>query len=361
MELTKEQVRMTKGIAILFMLFLHLFCRKDIAGYYDVIFQINGVPLVYYISLLAESCIAMYCFLSGYGLFITYKNNESVYWRLNFYRLGKLYLNYWLILVLFVVCIGTIIGKEGYPGDLAKFVLAFTGIYPTYNGAWWFLTTYIFLVLASPFLFKLIAKHSIKRVIIMSFIIFFVAYLQNHKELLVVDNLIVRWLLKQICLFADCQFPFILGYVFADRQFYSRIYNSFNHLNRKNLFCYGIILAMLILHSFIESAFLAPFIAVPLIIILNLMDKPEWFNRLLSYLGVHSTNMWLTHMFFYLYFFKKLVFYPNYPIPIFVWLVVLCLGTSHLINLIYIPIVKKLEYDPLLIKKVKFRENMLCK
>lgn len=30
------------------------------------------------------------------------------------------------------------------------------------------------------------------------------------------------------------------------------------------------------------------------------MDNPKWINKLLRFSGNHSTNMWLTHMFFYM-------------------------------------------------------------
>ena len=47
MELTKKQVSITKGVAILFMLLLHLFCTKDYQGLFTPLIMIKGVPLVY--------------------------------------------------------------------------------------------------------------------------------------------------------------------------------------------------------------------------------------------------------------------------------------------------------------------------
>ena len=48
MELTKNQIKMTKGIAILFMLLLHLFCTKTYEGLYTPLIFIGDIPLVYY-------------------------------------------------------------------------------------------------------------------------------------------------------------------------------------------------------------------------------------------------------------------------------------------------------------------------
>ena len=45
MILTKKQTKSLQGIAILFMLGLHLFNRIDIAGFYDVKIYWGGIPL----------------------------------------------------------------------------------------------------------------------------------------------------------------------------------------------------------------------------------------------------------------------------------------------------------------------------
>ena len=51
MELTKNQIKNTKGIAILFMLLLHLFCTKAYEGIYTPLIFIASTPLVYYLAL----------------------------------------------------------------------------------------------------------------------------------------------------------------------------------------------------------------------------------------------------------------------------------------------------------------------
>ena len=43
MELTKKQIKMTKGIAILFMLLLHLFCTKSYEGLYEPLIFICNI------------------------------------------------------------------------------------------------------------------------------------------------------------------------------------------------------------------------------------------------------------------------------------------------------------------------------
>lgn len=95
MELTKSQIKITKGIAILFMLLLHLFCIKTYEGLYTPLIFIGDIPLVYYLALFGDCCVAIYCFCSGYGLFISYKNNKEKYIKNNLIRILKLYINFY--------------------------------------------------------------------------------------------------------------------------------------------------------------------------------------------------------------------------------------------------------------------------
>ncbi len=105
------------------------------------------------------------------------------------------------------------------------------------------------------------------------------------------------------------------------------------------MFAMFLILMMIVAHGIVQSLFVAVFNGIAFIVLFNIIDKPKWLEDSLGYISKHSTNMWLTHMFFYMIYFKELVFAPKYPILIFVWLVVLCIITSNIINLIYRPII----------------------
>ena len=85
---------------------------------------------------------------------------------------------------------------------------------------------------------------------------------------------------------------------------YSKIYNISYKLKYKNLLGVFTIIVMIIAHGIIETLFVAVFTGVIFICAFNIIDKPKWVNNLLDYLGNHSTNMWLIHMFFYMIYFK---------------------------------------------------------
>lgn len=344
MELTKKQTDITKGVAILFMLLLHLFCTKQYRGLFNPVIMVGKTPLIYYLSLFGDMCVAMYCFTSGYGLMIGYKNNRENYIKRNLARILKLYINFWIILFIFVLILGPITDKSKiYPGNLKTFILTFTGINPSYNGAWWFITTYILLVLVYPYINKIIDKYNVTLILVISFVIYVIGYIQRIKEPIVADSEIINYILKQGALFGTSQFPYLIGGIFAYKKIYSKISNIFNKFKFKNSMCIALILLMIIAHSIVETLFIAVFTGVVFIVLFNIIDKPKWLDKLLSEISKHSTNMWLTHMFFYMIYFKKLVFLPKYPILIFMWLVLLCIGTSYLINLIYKSIISRVD------------------
>jgi hypothetical protein len=224
MELTIQQTNNTKGVAILMMLCLHLFNTRDYIGLFEPLIFIGKNPSTYYVSLFCDCCVAIYCFCSGYGLYIGFTKKPEIYKRKNYVRIFKLYINYWIILLLFAVLLGWILNNPGHPGTWQKFILNFVALDPSYNGAWWFFTTYIFLVFASPVLFKIIIKFNPIIILIISFIIYSLAYIQRIKIPLVFDSYILNWLFRQMALFGTSVFPFIIGALFFKYKIYSKIY-----------------------------------------------------------------------------------------------------------------------------------------
>lgn len=356
-EISKNDTQVLKGAAILFMVSLHLFCRKNINGLYETFIEINGVPLLYYLVLFGDACLTIFCFTSGYGLFKIFERDNNVT-RKNIVRIFKLLINFWIVLVMFVA-IGYFAGKaELYPGSLTKFVLNFTLLSNSYNGAWWFFQTYVILVLLSSWIFRAVQKYNFVVVLLISTIVYVISYLQRFRPFIELgDNPVIGTLANAIILAAFSQLPFVVGAVFAYKNLYAKLSKKFYNLPLKNILGIITILLMVIIHAFFESAFIAPFTGIAFICIFNLMDKGIFLQKTLRFFGNHSTNIWLTHMFFYMTIFPELVFAPRYPIIIFVWLLSLSLASSYLINTIYNPSVRVVEKRMLFV----FRENYLAR
>jgi hypothetical protein len=66
------------------------------------------------------------CFCGGYGLFIYYQKDKKSYVYKNFIRLFKLYVNYWIILLIIPVGFGLYLGtNSNYPSTFLNFILNF--------------------------------------------------------------------------------------------------------------------------------------------------------------------------------------------------------------------------------------------
>lgn len=110
---------------------------------------------------------------------------------------------------------------------------------------------------------------------------------------------------------------------------------------------------MIVAHGIVQTLFVAVFTGIVFICVFNLMEKPKWINRLLDYLGNHSTNMWLIHMFFYMIYFKDLVYGVKYSFLIFPWLIILCLISSYIVNFMHKHIMRLIYNKPKIIQNNK--------
>lgn len=148
--LTKDDAKMSQGIAILAMLMLHLFCRLDNLPYH-VHLYVGNTPLIYYFGLFGDICVPIYCFTSGYAQYVLSEKEQGLYRLESLCRLGRFLLHFELIVLVFSV-VGVIVGDTSIPGSWDDFwgnVLLY-GL--SYNGAWWFALTYVFLILLAPLL-----------------------------------------------------------------------------------------------------------------------------------------------------------------------------------------------------------------
>lgn len=352
MEISKNDTKILKGVAILFMLLLHLFARKEVNGLYETFPTINEVPLIYYIGLFGDACVPIYCFLSGYGLFLVYNKEHKSNAMKNFMRIFKLLVNFWIVLIVFL-SIGFLAGKtEAFQGGLGEFFLNFFVLSNSYNGAWWFLQTYIILVIFSPFFVKMVRKYNSIILLFLSGVIYLVCYIQRIKQVFDFgDNTAINIFLNSIVLVGTSLLPFIVGSIFAKEKVYSKLYNKFYSFSYKNTLCSIGIVMLVIIHSLYESMIIAPFTAIVFICFFNLMNKSGLIQKVLMFFGDHSTNIWLTHMFFYMTIFPELTFEPRYPILIFPWLIILCLISSYIIKIIYNPIIRIINKKISIVRK----------
>lgn len=334
MEISKKQSNHLKAIAILMMLCLHLF-NRDYNGLFSPLIFIGEKPLSFYISLFCDACVPIFAFVSGYGLYIKFEKDKVSFIKSNLIRIKKLYINLWLIIIIFPLGFGLLFNTPDIPGSVLTFLLNSSGFYTSYNPSWWFLTTYILFVVSSSFWFSVFNRiHKFFFFIILLILYIVSFYLRNYKTL-DFELPFINWFLRQVILFFCTLFQFMLGpYLY---KFYMKSYlNNYLHtLKYKGiLFLIGILL-LIFLHALIPNFFIAPFTGIVFIILFIQLKLHKNIVLFLDFMSKHSTNIWLTHMFFYLIFFSTFIYSFRFPILIFFALVTLCILSSYFINFFY--------------------------
>lgn len=153
MELSKQDTTAIKGIAICLMLWHHLFLRTVEFG-----------NIAHSLAQVFKVCVALFLFVSGYGLTKQYSKLGKPYFKNTVKFLLKRYVNfflpYWFCFVL-VVLVGNLAGftfQDAYPASrntLKCFLLDVCGLmgWESYLTTWWFNKLIIQLYLLFPLLF----------------------------------------------------------------------------------------------------------------------------------------------------------------------------------------------------------------
>ena len=186
---SKDDTLAVKGVAILFMIFAHLFNNLDLCNLCTPQLYICDEPLCH-ILIFGMNPVDFFIVLSGYGLFITFTKGGGQ----NGQRVLKLYIHYWLVLCVFVT-IGYLMGKEGYPGNLITFVENMAGWRNTYNHETWFLLPYSLLALSATCLFRISNQMKPWLLFLIVFSIYLIVrFLSRFDGGLIRNYQLLRWL-----------------------------------------------------------------------------------------------------------------------------------------------------------------------
>jgi len=206
--MTRRETTLLKGVAILMMLFLHLFNTDFKIGLCQIGIDIAGIPLL---SLLVRAAnpVAFFVLLSGYGLYLSYCNGKQNQGK----RIVKLYMHYWITLVIFVIIGYFVLGETYYPGTWQKVIENVSGWYTSYNAEIWFLFPYCLIALTSPFLFRWFDRINAWLLLGVIGVIYFITYLAIY--LWGAVYLYSHQLVYMPVLYLNFLFPFVLGVLLA--------------------------------------------------------------------------------------------------------------------------------------------------
>ncbi len=188
----KKQTNIAKGVALLLLLWHHLFFNKpDNYNMFSSLFSVNGIPLECIIADLCKVCVAIFLLLSGYGLFKSYssfckthmvngglsKVSIAVYVK---NRLIRLFSNYWFIFIIFVP-LGLLFGKNFYSyygynplyylADFFGVSFLFFGFGATMNLTWWYMSIIIIYYLLFPLLYRIQKYNSLLLLCVSAFLL----------------------------------------------------------------------------------------------------------------------------------------------------------------------------------------------
>lgn len=322
--MNKETSNILKGTAILLMIFLHLFNNMSNVELCSNFVYMGGIPLIYRLSSIAHLCVPIYLFLSGYGL---YKSKEHSSLRRNILRIKKLYINYWVVLAIFVFA-GAFIRPDIYLGSTTKFISNITAYKTTYNNEWWFLLPYVILVLISPGIFKVIDKLNWKLLVCILPLIHFIAFATIKFN---GPFLFSHQYIYYLVLIPSCSIPFTVGALIAKYKVIERLKES---TKTYRTICLITLLAVLFLKTIFRGSFFNDYSAVPFILLFAAINRGKVLDAVLAFFGKHSTNMWLIHSFFCYYLFHDFIYGFRFPIVIFVVTTLLSLACSYVVMFI---------------------------
>lgn len=341
--LTLEDSFVIKGVAILMMLVHHMFLSPDRWGKSIVNFFPLSQAVAVNIAVFFKVCVALFVFVTAYGLTVKLKNSENLgkaldkQYFINFVgaRIFKLLINFWFIFALcllysFAMGIGhftKIYGK----GSVAygKFFLDFMGganLYgtPTFNGTWWYMSLAILLVICFPLIYMAYKKYGC--------ILFFA---------LLLLPVALHLPYSEFNRYMPCA---AMGMIFADKEVF---YNLKEKLDSSSLAkrLGALLMAIIVLFvlAYLASLFkkVCSFRLIPLFEACNaslvigityLFITNVYVRKILYFLGKHSMNIFFTHTLLRHYWYHDFIYGFKYAWLDVLVLLLISLGISFVIN-----------------------------
>lgn len=351
----KKEAKMTQGFAILCMLVLHLFCRKgnDVLGT-PLIWLNDDTPLVYVFGFFSEICVMIYAMCTGYAQYVLNEKKQLIY-KMNLKRILQLLLNYWVVLVIFSV-IAVIRGSEcGLSVTPINFLQNFF-LLGSYNGAWWYLHTYIFMMLIPPIIMLSIPRKVNPYVgisICVAFRMLWVlagkfGWLSGLSFMTSHPVFAISYVSTEASNLISVLPAFFIGAFLCKGKIIDKASIWFDkHISasfRRWVILLGFTLIITV-DYLVHKAIFSVTVAVIVFVWFNIWKKTKSVETVLLFLGKHSTNIWLCHMFFYVNVLPGLVSIVRYPVLILLFMILLCTVTSYAVNgilwVIRFPLIKR--------------------
>lgn len=153
---SKSKSKALQGIALILMVFHHQFSYAF--NHTSVIFG-DVFFIEQKLAWFGKICVAVFAFVSGAGIFYTlnklYNENIDSFWTSSYKdildRIIKLLMKYWLVLL---ILIPLLVFKCNI--DINSILIAFTTYDTSFNGGWWYIRQYLYMLLLAPALYSIL-------------------------------------------------------------------------------------------------------------------------------------------------------------------------------------------------------------
>ncbi|MEG1926160.1 MAG: acyltransferase family protein [Ruthenibacterium sp.] len=339
-QLSKEDSKMLQGVAVLFMLYHHLFGFSDRTPKNLLLHDLGGTSVEQIVAIVMCTCVPIYVFLTGYGhsasdKVLTPSSSFAAQigrcFAISLQSLGKFISKYWLVLVIFLPY-GFFSGTFSFAWD--TLFLTILGLDCKYNAEFWYVGEYIRLLLFTP-----LARTS------------FIYFFNKEKRGSMLAKCIVSVVAIAVSCFLMDRIATIVAYALGF---------AFEKIQRKipepsqNNFVFGVLFLLFEILSLLFfvipsgqpiSLWLA--IASPITVFsLTEMLRHSRMSLVLQWYGKLSLWIWLTHTFFCYYYAKKIIYAPRYPFTVFAWLLLVSTVAAIVLEKIHIFCRKANKYFP---------------
>jgi hypothetical protein len=374
--LTKDDVKLLKGLAIVLMFMLHLwaFPERIVGGELKHLFRIFNQSSIVYLGYFGDICVSMFYFLGGYGLYKKYCNKPFDIIE----QICGIYKSFWkvffvMIPIAFVFfreqvayCENIDICVRYNEFNLERLLQNLTGVNVNFNYEWWFLIAYVFAIITFPVIRGGISGNSLRKniayVVIGSILVssVFPSIGNIHEIGFLNNNFLYSKFFSNWAPYTSFIACFWMGMITAENGILDRLNNNLNNQNLLNPFVssLGIIIIIYLRQNIIGKEGDIFFVVFMVVFTKKITDSSKVLRNILLKIGFQSTNMWLVHSFLCYYFgaIAKIIVYTRWAVPSLIVLLILSYICSICIDMIWnvlkrIIVVIKARYERLLLSR----------
>lgn len=326
---SKKHTSIAKGLAMILMLFDHLFWLENGKYISLVPVKISGETVEWAIGSIGNICVAMFLVLSGYGMYHVVKSKEEYTFKDSLVRVKNIWINYAIITVLFVI-LDLIFGNIEF--DFVRILLNIFLLDFSYNNYAWFMITYVVIIIVFPLCYKFLKKIKWPCQILFIIVIKVAITLLNKviAHFIVVPEVAYKTFIEPFMFLSI----FLIGYICAQYNIFEKAYEKiYKGRMEKTKLIISLIAIFMFMYSF-EYTILDNVTAPIICFLIAYLCSDNIVGKLLDYIGKHSTNMWLVHYHIMILLLNCIVYWPKLSILILVWLIIILLPISYFIKYI---------------------------